>query len=190
MSACRECRELSPMVSPIPLSLCCGPTLADARRGTPRPLCRCGVKPPTGRPGGRGRRPGARWSQRARGARSRGRTAARSHGLKVDSLTACCPTIGLTRPPASFGADSSLTLARSKEKWCIIHFFHPDFPRCRIMDKKLAVSAPFLRSFVPLSLPHVQHRTPRTPRTPRSARSAPLGVQFYPARLALPRSAR
>lgn len=187
------------MVSPIPLSLCCGPTLADARRGTPRPLCRCGVKPPTGRPGGRGRRPGARWSQRARGARSRGREAARSHGLKVDSLTAWYTSIGLTRPAASglvrprsasFGADSSLTLARSKEKWCIIHFFHPDFPRCRIMDKKLDVSAPFLRSFVPLSLPHVQHRTPRTPRTPRSARSAPLGVQFYPARLALLRSAR
>jgi len=26
-----------------------------------------------------------------------------------------------------------------KEKYCLIHFFHPDFARCRIMDQKLEV---------------------------------------------------
>lgn len=29
---------------------------------------------------------------------------------------------------------------RRKEKYCIIHFFHPDFHRCKIMDKRLDVS--------------------------------------------------
>jgi hypothetical protein len=30
-----------------------------------------------------------------------------------------------------------------KEKWCIVHFFMPDFRRCQIMDQKLDVSKTF-----------------------------------------------
>lgn len=48
--------------------------------------------------------------------------------------------LGFTRPNGLAAVCARSLLTRSKEKWCIIHFFHPDFPRCRIMDKKLDVS--------------------------------------------------
>jgi thioredoxin-like negative regulator of GroEL len=42
----------------------------------------------------------------------------------------------------------------SKSKYCLIHFYHPDFARCRIMHQKLEELAPkyphtlFLRTSV------------------------------------------
>ena len=34
---------------------------------------------------------------------------------------------------------SDLFCRKRKEKYCLIHFFHPDFSRCRIMDSRLDV---------------------------------------------------
>ncbi|WOO79272.1 Thioredoxin domain-containing protein plp1 [Vanrija pseudolonga] len=30
----------------------------------------------------------------------------------------------------------------AKEKYCVLHFMHPDFPKCKIMDERLAELAP------------------------------------------------
>ncbi|KAL7418275.1 hypothetical protein Q5752_006731 [Cryptotrichosporon argae] len=54
----------------------------------------------------------------------------------------------------TYGDEKRLVERMSNEKWCLIHFYHPDFPRCRIMDKHLDVLAPkhphtlFLRASV------------------------------------------
>ncbi|WWD19500.1 hypothetical protein CI109_103961 [Kwoniella shandongensis] len=54
----------------------------------------------------------------------------------------------------TYGEEKSLIERMSKEKYCIIHFFHPGFARCRIMDDRLSDLAPqhphtlFLRAAV------------------------------------------
>ncbi|KAK1922061.1 putative GTPase inhibitor [Papiliotrema laurentii] len=54
----------------------------------------------------------------------------------------------------TYGEEKKLIERMAKEKYCVIHFFHPDFTRCRIMDKHLDELAPkyphtlFLRASV------------------------------------------
>ncbi|WVN84895.1 uncharacterized protein L203_100031 [Cryptococcus depauperatus CBS 7841] len=53
-----------------------------------------------------------------------------------------------------FAEEKALIERMAKEKYCLIHFYHPDFQRCQIMDNKLAELAPshlhtlFLRTSV------------------------------------------
>ncbi|RSH91710.1 hypothetical protein EHS25_009079 [Saitozyma podzolica] len=42
----------------------------------------------------------------------------------------------------TYGQEKALIERMSKEKFCLIHFFHPDFQRCRIMDQRLEELAP------------------------------------------------
>ena len=40
----------------------------------------------------------------------------------------------------SASRDGHADAATRKDKYCVIHFFHPDFQRCQIMDRRLEVS--------------------------------------------------
>ncbi|WVQ84870.1 hypothetical protein IAT38_007033 [Cryptococcus sp. DSM 104549] len=42
----------------------------------------------------------------------------------------------------TFGEEKALIERMAKEKYCLLHFFHPDFARCQIMDRQLAALAP------------------------------------------------
>ncbi|WWD03476.1 hypothetical protein V865_001528 [Kwoniella europaea PYCC6329] len=54
----------------------------------------------------------------------------------------------------TFNDEKSLIERMSKERYCLLHFFHNDFSRCKIMDQKLSDLAPshphtlFLRASV------------------------------------------
>lgn len=54
----------------------------------------------------------------------------------------------------TYGEEKRLIERMSKEKYCLVNFYHPDFQRCRIMDQRLEELAPkhphtlFLRTSV------------------------------------------
>ncbi|ORX40758.1 thioredoxin-like protein [Kockovaella imperatae] len=46
------------------------------------------------------------------------------------------------RKVVTFTDERKLIERMSKDKYCILHFFHPDFQRCQIMDRRLEELAP------------------------------------------------